>query len=90
MKTINALALRNNLGKILDTLEKKKEPILITKGRRLRAALVDIEDFKLRFLDRQAEEEKARFLQQMDSCVSEGIGGEDSLTILRRLRGYDD
>ena len=34
MKTVNALKIRNNLGEILDLLEKTKEPILVSKGRR--------------------------------------------------------
>ena len=37
MKTVNALTLRNNLGKVLEMLEKDGDPILVSKGRKLRA-----------------------------------------------------
>ena len=50
MGTVNALKVRNNLGKILDRLEKTREPILISKGRKIRAVLVTPEDFETRFL----------------------------------------
>ncbi len=60
MKTVNALTIRNNLGSVLDTLEKTKEPILISKGRVIRAVLITPDDFRRRFVDRQAEEEKQR------------------------------
>ena len=40
MKTVNALKIRNNLGEILDLLEKTKEPILVSKGREIRAVLI--------------------------------------------------
>jgi predicted nucleic acid-binding protein len=33
---------------------------ILEKGKKLRAALISIEDFKTRFLDKQAEEERAR------------------------------
>ncbi|HDM78362.1 MAG TPA: type II toxin-antitoxin system Phd/YefM family antitoxin [Deltaproteobacteria bacterium] len=50
METVNALKVRNNLGKILDRLEKTREPILISKGRKICAVLVTPEDFETRFL----------------------------------------
>ncbi|HEC31696.1 MAG TPA: type II toxin-antitoxin system Phd/YefM family antitoxin, partial [Deltaproteobacteria bacterium] len=63
METVNALKVRNNLGKILDRLEKTKEPILISKGRKIRAVLVTPEDFERRFLDVKVREDKKRFLE---------------------------
>jgi PHD/YefM family antitoxin component YafN of YafNO toxin-antitoxin module len=60
MKTINALCLRNNLGKVLQELEETKEPILVGKGGKVRAALVGIDDFQKRFVDKQEEEDDER------------------------------
>ena len=51
MEEVNALAVRNNLGAILDRLNDSGEPILVLKGRKLRAVLVTPEDFESRFLD---------------------------------------
>ncbi len=54
MEEVNALQIRNNLGEILDWLNDKGEPILISKGRKIRVVLVTPEQFEKRFLDRQA------------------------------------
>ena len=90
MKTVNALTIRNHLGEVLDYLENTGEPVLVTKGRKLRAALVPIEDFKIRFLDKQAEDEKRRFKNKLAELSEHRVGQTDSLVILRELRGYKD
>jgi len=46
MKTVNALTIRNKLGEVLSYLEETHEPVLVTKGKKLRAALVPIDDFQ--------------------------------------------
>ncbi|MBN2372290.1 type II toxin-antitoxin system Phd/YefM family antitoxin [bacterium] len=88
MKTVNALKIRNNLGEILDTLAKTKEPILISKGREIRAVLITPEQFKRRFLDFQAEERKKELFDTIKSNRLKTMEEKDSLTILRELRGY--
>ena len=65
MEEINALKLRNNLGEILDRLRDKGEPILISKGKKLRAVLVTPEQFEKRFLDWQIEAQRKRFLNNV-------------------------
>jgi len=40
MEEVNALKIRNNLGETLDRLNDKGEPILISKGRKIRDVLV--------------------------------------------------
>ena len=89
MRTVNALVIRNRLGEVLDELERTREPILVSRGRRIRAALVAIEDFQARFLDRQAEEERERFLRGVEEARARRVGTRDSLDVLRELRGYD-
>jgi len=88
MKIINALSLRNNLGKVLQELEETKEPILVSKGRKVRAALVGIEDFQKRFVDKQAEEDKERWVKRLLELRAPRAGGISSLDALRDLRGY--
>ena len=89
MEKVNALKVRNNLGEILDRLKEKGEPILISKGREIRAVLVTPEQFKERFLDWQTEQEKKRLLERVAGLRDKREGKLDSLTVLRRLRGYD-
>jgi prevent-host-death family protein len=89
MEEVNALTIRNKLGEVLDRLNKKGEPILISKGRKVRAVLVTPEQFERRFLDWQVKEEKKKLLDGMKRLRKNRRGGLDSLSILRQLRGYE-
>jgi PHD/YefM family antitoxin component YafN of YafNO toxin-antitoxin module len=89
MKTVNALSVRNRLGEILDGLERTGEPILISKGKKIRAVLITPEVFERRFLDFQVREEKERFLDRLKAMKGPKVIPEDSVETLRRLRGYD-
>jgi PHD/YefM family antitoxin component YafN of YafNO toxin-antitoxin module len=88
MKTVNALALRNNLGKVLDGLSESGEPVLVSKGKTIRAVLITPEDFKRRFVDIQSEEERKKLLATIEGLRSPNVSGRNSLAVLRELRGY--
>ena len=88
MDTVNALELRNHLGTILDRLEKRREPILVSKGRKVRAVLITPEDFQRRFLDRQAEEKRKELLDRIRELRAPARDRRTSLEVLRELRGY--
>jgi len=88
MKTINALAVRNNLGKILQELEETQEPVLVSKGRKIRAVLISVEDFQRRFVDKQADEQRKNLLKKIQELKAPRCGALDSLEILRDIRGY--
>lgn len=87
MEEVNALKIRNNLGEILDRLNKKDEPIFISKGRKTRAVLVTPEQFEKRFVDWQAKEEKNRFLEVVKRLRKRNKESLSSITALRQLRG---
>jgi PHD/YefM family antitoxin component YafN of YafNO toxin-antitoxin module len=88
MKTINALTIRNSLGKVLQELEETREPVLVSKGRKVRAALISIEDFQTRFIDKQAEAEKEQWMKKLDELRAPRVDSLTSLDALRHLRGY--
>jgi prevent-host-death family protein len=90
MEKVNALKLRNNLGEILDRLSTKGDPILISKGRKIRAVLVTPEDFERRFLDVKAQEEKDQLLELFKSLRKRKKVSIPSLKVLRQLRGYPE
>ena len=90
MEQVNALKIRNNLGKILDQLNETGEPILISKGRKLRAVLVTPEDFEKRFLDYRVKEDKKRLLNTMLVLKKKKKESLESIEILRQLRGYKE
>jgi len=87
MKTVNALTVRNNLGRVLQELEEKKEPILLTKGRRVRAVLITPEDFQRRFVDRLAEERRQDWIRKLDELRAPRLGEASTMDVLRELRG---
>jgi PHD/YefM family antitoxin component YafN of YafNO toxin-antitoxin module len=90
MKEVNALKLRNNLGKILESLNKTGEPILVSKGRKIRAVLITPLQFQRRFLDLQTEERKRKLLDNITHDLrSDSIEKKDCVEILRELRGYE-
>ncbi len=89
MTTVNALEIRNRLGGVLDRLEETGEPILVSKGRRIRAVLITPEDFQRRFLDRQTQERRRELLEKIHSYRDHAQGERSSLDVLRELRGYD-
>jgi prevent-host-death family protein len=88
METVNALKIRNNLGEILDRLNKTGQPIIVSKGRKVRAVLVTPEDFNRRFLDVQVREEKQKRLRVIKSLRKKKTDAIDSTLLLRQLRGY--
>ena len=88
MRTVNALKIRNNLGEVLDLLNNTGEPILVSKGRKLRAVLITPEQFKRRFLDYQAEERKRQLLETIKDLRHDSLERKESVGVLRELRGY--
>ena len=89
MEEVNALKIRNNLGEILDRLDDKGEPILISKGRKIRAVLVTPEQFEKRFLDYQTQQDKERLLDSLKRLRKRKKVKQSSLSLLRKLRGYE-
>ncbi|MGA2640279.1 MAG: type II toxin-antitoxin system Phd/YefM family antitoxin [Spirochaetia bacterium] len=87
MRTVNALEIRNHLGVLLDELERTGEPVIVSKGRKPRAVLISVEDFRKRFVDRQTEERRQALMDRVLAARAERVGGADSLSILRALRG---
>jgi len=88
MEEVNALKIRNNLGEILDRLDATGEPILVSKGRKLRAVLVTPKDFEERFLDYKVKEDKKRLLNAMHALKEKKKEPMESIDLLRQLRGY--
>ncbi len=88
MKTVNALKVRNNFGEVLEMLNKTGEPILISKARQVRAVLITPDQFKKRFLDYQAEEQKKQLIETIKGLKAGSREKKSSIEVLRELRGY--
>jgi len=83
MKT-NALAVRQSFGKILQKLKASGEPIVIEKGREEVAVLISIEDYRERFIDRQAEAEKQALLERFKK--NKITSSKNSTSVLHQFR----
>ncbi len=88
MRTVNALKIRNHLGEVLDMLTETGEPILVSKGRKIRAVLITPEQYEKRFLDYQVREKKERLLKIIRESATDSADSRDSVEVLRELRGY--
>lgn len=81
---VNALQIRQSLGKILEKLKKTDEPIIIEKSREPVAVLISIKTFRERFIDYR-EEQKRREL--LEAFRASGVQPRaDSLAALREIR----
>jgi len=86
MDHVNALTLRQSLGRVLKTLQKNGKPILVEKDRKPAAVLISLEDYKKRFVDYEADEQRKAIIERIasaDLCFEHGQSG---VTILRSLR----
>jgi prevent-host-death family protein len=82
----NALALRQNLGSIIDRLYKHGEPILIEKGRQPVAVLISLDDYKKRFVDAAADIQRRELMEKVRSASIKLPPGKSSLEIVREIR----
>jgi prevent-host-death family protein len=86
MKSVNALELRQSLGKVLRTLERDGGPILVERARRPSAVLISLKDYNERFVDRTADEERQAIVRQIEQIHLRAPRGRTSLDLLRALR----
>jgi len=86
MKRVNALALRQSLGKVVASLERTGEPILLEKGRRPVAVLISLRDFEERFVEKAAAGARERILEEIDRLARPSIDPTPAVEVLRELR----
>ncbi len=87
MKTVNALELRQSLGKVVKILEKTGEPVLLERGRKPVAVLISLRDYQERFVESAAAEARNRILKDMDDLAIASVDATPATKILRELRG---
>lgn len=86
MRTVNALELRQSLGKVLDHLEQHGDPILVCRRRTPAAALVSLKDYRERFVDREADERRREVVAKLRALKFGSPARGTTLDILRDLR----
>jgi prevent-host-death family protein len=85
MEKVNALTLRQSLGKVLRLLQKGGAPVLVEKDRKPAAVLISLADYQRRFVDRIADEERREIVRRIKAMTARG--DESSVDMIRRLRG---
>lgn len=89
MKRVNALQVRQALGRILDQLDRDNEPLLLEKERQPRAVLVPLRLFRERFADRTVHEERiaiGKRIEELGRTVKLRRGPKTT-ELIRELRG---
>lgn len=86
MHKINALQLRQSLGKVLARLQETGEPILLEKGRQPVAVLISLEEYQKRFVDFEADQRRRQLVEKIRSAELTLPEGKSSMDLIREMR----
>lgn len=86
MKSVNALQLRQSLGSVLEQLATSGKPVLIRRGRNPAAVLISLRDYRERFVDRQADEQRRAVVARLKALRFARPRKGTTLDRLRALR----
>lgn len=85
--SINALSLRQSLGRVLRQLAKGGAPIIVEQRGKPAAALIRLDDYQKRFVDISADEQRRAVVQRIRELKFEVPRGTTRLDLLRDTRG---
>jgi len=86
MKAVNALELRQSLGRVLRQLERGGTPILVQRGRQPAAVLISLRDYQERFADRDADQRRQEIVARIKAMTFASPKGKTTLDMVRDLR----
>lgn len=86
MDAVNALELRQSLGRVLRRLERDGAPIVVKRGQKPAAVLISLRDFRERFVDRDADEQRRAVVARLKRLRIATPAGRTTLDLLRELR----
>jgi prevent-host-death family protein len=87
MERVNALQLRQSLGRVLKRLQKTGQPILLEKDRKPAAVIISLEDYRKRFVDVEADRMRSEMVERIKQAGLRTPEGVSSLDLLREVRG---
>jgi PHD/YefM family antitoxin component YafN of YafNO toxin-antitoxin module len=87
MEKVNALQLRQSLGRVLQRLEKTGRPILLEKDRKPAAVIISLDDYRKRFVDVEADRLRAEMVERIKQARLKTPKGMSSLDLVREVRG---
>jgi prevent-host-death family protein len=86
VRSVNALSLRQSLGKVLKQLAKGGHPVIVEQRGRPAAALISLDDYEKRFVDQVADEKRREVVARIRALKFEPKPGQTTLDVLRELR----
>ncbi len=86
MKSVNALELRQSLGRVLRRLERGGAPILVQRGRQPAAVLISLHDYRERFAERDTDERRLAIVARIKAAEFTAPKRRTTLDLLRDLR----
>ena len=87
MDSVNALKLRQSLGKVLRQLQKGGRPIVVERNRQPVAVLVSMRDFSERFADKRAMALREQLVREIHAFrESQQPSTPDTVSLLREAR----
>lgn len=87
MDKVNALELRQSLGRVLQRLRENGRPILLEKDRQPAAVIISLDDYRKRFVDLEADAARRQMVDRIKSAKIQLPAGTSSLDLLREVRG---
>jgi PHD/YefM family antitoxin component YafN of YafNO toxin-antitoxin module len=87
MQKVNALQLRQSLGRVLQRLARTGEPILLEKDRKPAAVIISLEDYRKRFVDVEADRTRIEMVERIKRAELRTPTGVSTLDLLREVRG---
>lgn len=87
MKKVNALQLRQSLGRVLKRLAETGEPILLEKDRKPAAVIISLEDYRTRFVDVEADRRRVEVVERIKRATLRAPRGRSAVDVLREVRG---
>ncbi len=86
MRKVNTLELRQSLSKIMEMFQENGEPILLEKGRKPIGVIISIEDFKMRFSEKDADDQRKLIQEEILMMKRKSKDPRPSEKILRTFR----
>lgn len=86
MQKINAIQLRQSLTKVMNRLRRTGEPILLEKGRNPAAVIILLDDFKTRFVEKEADERRREVQRRILSFSRRSKVKQRGEDLVRELR----
>jgi PHD/YefM family antitoxin component YafN of YafNO toxin-antitoxin module len=87
MEKVNALQLRQSLGRVLQRLHKTGRPILLEKDRKPAAVLISLEDYRKRFVDVEADRLRTEMVERIKRAELRAPKGMTSVDLVHEVRG---